>query len=683
MLNIMPLKIHWKGSPHHHLPRIRFASKSRVSSHNRSHANAAAENVLTRTLSSQLVRERKKARFGVGKNRSARSSRSSCSAVRTKHKRDTRRAREHIQMFGWDMHQAHLASRSSGASTVTRGRHNVEPPPAKSTAEVPSGQNPEDTVTHSTLTTSNDGAVSSCMRKPKVERPEERYSLMHVTEVPVYWSSSKRAAARKKIAPLFNKDYTPMATKHASEYAHVGSLGTVSRQKPSRSPQDVMSSRTYDRRIDPYEAKQESQRQSTKQSRKKSSSAPAAREKRKSEATIRRKTDPAKSRGSRFSSQSMKSAINSILSDAKKRSPSQVKAIRYFTKELELYLQATQSLPKKSLVPSPSATTVSANTIEEFKPYQAEFGAAGLAVTSDEQRGQSTPTETSEDQAPPTPPKDEKWKPKKSLGTNSKLSQAPSAMPTRKAPETPTTTSTATTATTEMEWTPPHEVKTREKKKVPSPDPTTSTTPSPPSETLSPTSTRSPARSITKKSLPWLRASKTPTKSSASPTTASGSGKLSEPSQKTPVFSTPGANNDSPKSKLSISATSGKSKPLVPASENEIDSSDSTSSVKTVLPHPSPTTEAKPHKSMSSAKTEFSCTAPPSKAQSHKPSSSAKTEFSCKTSPSEPEPRTSIATSKSQSLSKKGNKPSAVASSLSVPKDSAKNGDGEILNILQ
>jgi hypothetical protein len=675
----MPLKLHWKSYPHHHLPRFRFASKSRASSHNRSHANAASSNVLKRSLSSKLVQEREKTRFKIGRRRRTRSF---SSAVRVRYRRDIQRARQYLQIFGWDMQQAHIASQSSGASTI---RHDVKPSPAKTKAGPPAGSNPEETIPQSTLTTSNDGAAASCVRKSKGVRPEELYSLMHVTEVPVYWQSSKRST-RSRSAPLFKKDHNP-SQKRAGEFAHAGSLGMTSRQNTSHSPKNVKGSRTYDRRIDPgYQAEQESRRNYAVLSHNKSTSAPETRDKKKSEGTIRRKTDRSKSRGSRFSSQSMKSAIHSLLSDAQKRSPSQVKALRYFTKELELYLQATQSLPKKSLIPSPSATTVSANTVEEFRPYRAEFEAAGLAVTSDEQRGKSSPTDTSEDQAPPTPPKNDKWEPKKSLREKSKLSKAVSSPPARNAPQTPKTSSAGTT---EMEWTPPYEAKNREtkaakKSEIPSPQRIASTSPSPPNETASPKSTRSPARSITKKSLPWLHQSKPPTQSSSSPTIDAESRKSIPPSPTKARSSSPApaTSLNSPKAVSSKSAALIKANPSSPAPGVNTDalklaSPKSATSDKTEFSSPAPVTSINSPKSASTAKKEFSCTITPSKVQSHKSSSSAKTEFSCPPLAANNQSGDSIASAINEALSKKAGQSSLTSCSSSTPKEEVNNADGK------
>ncbi|KAF5878433.1 uncharacterized protein Bfra_000599 [Botrytis fragariae] len=95
--------------------------------------------------------------------------------------------------------------------------------------------------------------------------------------------------------------------------------------------------------------------------------------------------------GKSFSS-SIHSIVQSIASDPSSRSPSQRRALKRFTRDLELYLQIAKQVPKQtpiSSVPSTSFSTQTIQTIQEFKPYHAEFQAAGLAVTSSEQRNKS------------------------------------------------------------------------------------------------------------------------------------------------------------------------------------------------------------------------------------------------------------------------------------------------------
>lgn len=80
--------------------------------------------------------------------------------------------------------------------------------------------------------------------------------------------------------------------------------------------------------------------------------------------------------------ESVKSIVQSFLSEVPSRTPSQRRA-------LELYLQATQSLPKQPLAPSLSATSISVKTVEEPIFNQDEFHAADLATTSTDRQRKS------------------------------------------------------------------------------------------------------------------------------------------------------------------------------------------------------------------------------------------------------------------------------------------------------
>lgn len=75
------------------------------------------------------------------------------------------------------------------------------------------------------------------------------------------------------------------------------------------------------------------------------------------------------------------------------RSSSQRKALRHFTKELEKYAKAAGAAGKLPVItPTESDSKPSIHTVKPLLPYRSEFQAAGLAVTSEEQRGKF-PTE--------------------------------------------------------------------------------------------------------------------------------------------------------------------------------------------------------------------------------------------------------------------------------------------------
>jgi hypothetical protein len=175
------IKIHWKGCPHHRLPRIRVASTPRNSVRTRS--QLAAEQVLRVPLGIPLDQARKKQRFNFRRfprRRVRRSSRSTgtSSVVRTR-RRASQRARQHIQAFGWGTSQAELASRKTFETA------SVRPQSSRNVVIISELQNqqPQDNAIPST-----DGAASSSIRRVKAysRDPEKVYSLMHVAEVPAY-----------------------------------------------------------------------------------------------------------------------------------------------------------------------------------------------------------------------------------------------------------------------------------------------------------------------------------------------------------------------------------------------------------------------------------------------------------------------------------------------------------------
>lgn len=182
--------VHWKGCPHHRLPRIRVVSTPRTSIRTRS--QIAAEQALRIPLGTALEEARKKQRFDFRfRRRRGRSSRSTSTVVRSR-RQASQRARQHIQVFGWGTSQAELASRYTIGSTGSGRPPNRPRASAKPSAALQS-QPPQDSIVPFT-----DGAASSSLRQVKAYKrePENLYSLMHVAEVPIYWKSGKNVNRR-------------------------------------------------------------------------------------------------------------------------------------------------------------------------------------------------------------------------------------------------------------------------------------------------------------------------------------------------------------------------------------------------------------------------------------------------------------------------------------------------------
>jgi hypothetical protein len=466
--------IHWKGHPRRRLPRIRVASASRASIRSRSVTRAGTQKSLRVLLGGIVVQDRKTGGFGLRfRRRRGRSSRSTSSAVQAR-RRASQRARQNIQAFGWTASGAELASRVTSERVQSRGSSVT----ARAGSETPQVQEPSESGIPST-----DGAGSSTIRKAITtkQQPKSPYSLMHVAEVPIYWGDQKRPTLHPDKLSIHSRRRT------GGEYSHVGPLDPVSRRSTYRSAQTHGHSRTYDSRIDP-----------------------------KSRAQSRTKSTRIQSRPLvAASTVSVKSFIQSVLSEAPSRTRSERKALNQFTKELDLYLKATRSLPRQSLVPSPSVTTVSANTVTEFKPYQSEFQSAGLAVTSAEQRGLDIEKEAPT--PPPRPPKEDMFSKRKPSPAKSKSQPDDKQAKLKKQPS----YASGSTGTDVIGWTPPHEKSysrgqaarpplnassdvthvgwTPPERVAPSPPPKIDESPRPP----------------TKKSLPWLRK---PESSQISPT---------------------------------------------------------------------------------------------------------------------------------------------------------------------
>ena len=525
------LRTHWKGYPHHHLPRIRCASSSFTPTRNQSLSHEAAKQVSRKPFSAALLQERLKRRIKLGRRR-VRRSRSS-SSVASARRRNTERAQQHIQVFGWETPQAEMASRTSKMTLVN---HNLDVPSGGATV----GSLPVSNTTHpSTLTSSVDSTAASCARKAKITSQVNYPIVKKVVEVPIYWRRSTERKDRLS-SWVISKDVTS-TSRSPLRKLHAEPSGTASVPKSYHDPQAINQNRNFDHRIDPKklaniltENPSASQPVDSPLSQRDSPEA----DERSPRSSQRQTTDPS----AEFSNQS-------ILADTPERTPSQKKALRQFTKGLELYVLATSSLPKKSLIPSPSATTISANTIEELQPYQDEFKAAGLAVTSDQQQRKSltktrpdnsltptTPPKTppkdrktlpfsrppnrpskDEKRPPPTtppktPPKDDKWVAKKSSIGTGNSPQCPDQGPRKPAP--------SSSGTAVIDSTPLREDSTPQQ----SQDMTSFTLSSdhtviaftPPHEEAAHIKLRSPTiASPPKKSLPWLRQPTTPTRDSS------------------------------------------------------------------------------------------------------------------------------------------------------------------------
>jgi hypothetical protein len=508
------LNIHWKGYPHRRLPHIRAISTSSTSVRSRSIPRIVGADIIRRPLGAPLERERRNQRFPFRRRR-ARKSRSSSSAARGRTQASLT-ARQHIQVFGWDTdiaRKANTPNTKSGASSI-KARAEPQSPVAPTALK--------DIISKTTAIDSHDGAGSSSFRCRKPTQPENPYSLMHVAEVPVYWTIDK-STTRKKPSLVSSRALT-RATKRIREYGHVGPLGPVSRRRAYYTPRQVARSRTYDSRTDPRilldrqrptKSFPNNQPATTHRTASRSSPSNLWQENPELRRILKSQVSQSKT-SSQSPTPSMKSIAQTLLSDPASRTLSQRKVLKQFTKELELYLQAAKALPKQSLMPSPSATTLSAHTIEEFMPYKSQFRSAGLAVSAaDQLRATSIMAKLKKAPSPPpTPPKDRKYVSRKSAVGKSKLNSVDLDKQGAQAHRHHKTDSLPSfdTGTTVMDFTPPHEqtgpraARVIRRSSISSDHTIMAFTPPHEVPLTQPIyAPPPPPRALTKRSLPWLR----------------------------------------------------------------------------------------------------------------------------------------------------------------------------------
>ena len=499
------LSIHWKGYPQRRLPRIRVRSISRTPVRLRSIHRIVPADSFRQPMGAQYRRDCKKQKFCFRRHR-GRKSRSSSSVARARSHASVR-ARQHLQVFGWD---ADIASKANTSKTKLL--------PSSVSASQPSAA-PEKTLSQTTVIASNDGAGGSACRSRRPTEPERLYSLEYAADVPVYWPNPDPASFAS------NQAFTQVS-RRTGEDASTRPLNSFRRRHSSRPLPRVGKSRTYDARIDPRsllgrERPAKSFPANPAVTRQRVVPRNASTKSWQGNSELRRilsaKVSNAKP-NPQLVNRSIKSVVQSLLSDPVSCTPSQRKALSQFIKELELYLQATKSLPKQSLVPSPSTTTVSVHTIEEFRPYQSEFRSAGLAVTAADQLGEASIMVKLKNarSPPPTPPKDGRYSSRKSAAKESMTGSGEGHLHHKSG-----SIKSFDTETTVMDFTPPHEptspcdIKGRRRSSsdhtimaftsshgTPYPEPEVACT--------------LPTQASTKKSLPWLR-KKGPFEEPASP----------------------------------------------------------------------------------------------------------------------------------------------------------------------
>jgi hypothetical protein len=382
---------HWKGFPHNHLPRIQSTSIRRASITSQCTARSAAEQVLRTPLSAALQQERRKQRYIVRSRRNKSSRSSGATSPRRKSYSRTSRNIQLVRKQNLRLRSGVTTPYRSAATVVSSARTGIL---AKQTAtnssySIGTVLDFEDT----------DGARSSRTSKAKHQRAKAFYSSMYVPDKLTPKILGKNTAAgRRSASPVTMNRYPG---RQSVKYAHTRPLNESGLQETYKSSRVVGWARSYDPRIDPQsqvdcvQSGQFSSRESARSFHARASSPmPISKLANASfDDTLWETID-----STRFTSydtvSSTPTAVSSeiLSSNVPCRTRSQIKRLTRFEKELELHYKAVSSLPKKSLITSPSTTTISANTIKDLVPFHAQFHAAGLAVTSSEQQQTNSPS---------------------------------------------------------------------------------------------------------------------------------------------------------------------------------------------------------------------------------------------------------------------------------------------------
>jgi hypothetical protein len=375
------LSVRWKGRPHNHLPRVQPISPRRASFASQSTVRSATEEVLRSPLPPALRNERRKQRQIVRNRRSGGSRGSVANSSRRRiYARPVRNvhftASQNSQMYSGTREQY----QKSAAIVSTDGAGMLKPSPAASS--------------QSTGTVLDFGDSD----KPHTFKPEHQYSDLGYSstyapdERPTTLLDYKKRPRRRSTSMVVNEWYPETHTEHAP----TESLVYVDRSNsPFKRPKTVDLDRSYDHRIAPH-------KQPDCLPSETSSSIETAQHIHESITSPTHTKRPLKARydddalwetidSTRFPPNDTPSEAPSLISKGPSRTRSQDKKLTRFKKELELHYKAVSSLPKQSLKLSPSATTISANTVKDFLPFHDQFKSAGLAVTSSEQQANSPP----------------------------------------------------------------------------------------------------------------------------------------------------------------------------------------------------------------------------------------------------------------------------------------------------
>ncbi|RDW77071.1 hypothetical protein BP6252_05124 [Coleophoma cylindrospora] len=356
---MMPnFNINWRGCPHH-LPRIGLASPQHASFHNTA-SQIAAQNAFKQPLTAPLERLRKKQRQRVRRRRD-RASRNSTNAIHAELVA-VRALRRELQALGWDQLRTMRSKAESVDSEATV--HTVI-----------------DWSSDHTDTTRNNNAGTR-----KSPPQNNLYSRMHAADVP-FKPPMEDHGGHLRVIPEGPKE---------KENTYGGPVDTIKTIK-TRTPISALNhERSYDPRI-PIKKASATKRNTASIYLPDSISCQMSTSRAVGHPKVAEKTPEI---------MEMDTVDTGTPKADKKR-------LRRYVKELELYVQATRTLPGGKLVPSSTITpsgAVSIHTIQALKPYEEQFRAAGFGISSADQRRKRVVRDRNSRPLPPaTPPKDDKW----------------------------------------------------------------------------------------------------------------------------------------------------------------------------------------------------------------------------------------------------------------------------------
>ncbi|TGO08360.1 hypothetical protein BTUL_0213g00170 [Botrytis tulipae] len=369
---MVSFKIHWKGSPHRTFPRIDNTSNRPQPNSTRcaSHVNRGTCEIYNCRA---LEQARRKERVGA---RNRRSKSSKTSIVTRSQRRASKQVRQIV--FGWESSSAKITRQDQESVTVL--------PLVEGAIESSPTYHP-DRTTGETRIHSVDGA--GCSTFNKIKGPIANKSIISQTGTRINSTQSigLDQIRRYQVNPGNSTPRDSCTYYTRSLYKKYNPSTRTGFVSPAKSKAFLAASTLASL----YEEQATNHQNAIQSSGVSILGDPSKKDiSRNNTALIGGSRLATLAQGKSFSS-SVHSIVQSIASDPSSRSPSQRRALKRFTRDLELYLQIAKQVPKQtpiSSAPSNSFSTQTIQTIQEFKPYHAEFQTAGLAVTSSEQRNQ-------------------------------------------------------------------------------------------------------------------------------------------------------------------------------------------------------------------------------------------------------------------------------------------------------